>query len=58
MIIIDIACEISEAKTRSLMKKRDRALRKKDYDKVWRLDMAIDKSRSQTFSLSSWEIWV
>jgi hypothetical protein len=58
MIIIYIVRDISETVTISLIRRRDEALRRKDYDKVWKLDMAINKWRNRTFSLSSSEIWV
>lgn len=58
MIIIYIVRDISETVTISLIRRRDEALRRKDYDKVWKLDMTINKWRNRTFSLSSSEIWV
>ena len=58
MIIIYIARDISEIVTMSLIRRRDKALRRKDYEKVWKLDMTINKWRNRTFSLSSSEIWV
>lgn len=58
MIIIYIARDISETITMSLIRRRDAALRKKDYDKVWKLEMVINKWRNRTFTLSSSEIWV
>lgn len=58
MIIIYIVRDISEAKTKNLIRRRNKALRRKDYDKVWKFDMAIDKWRNRTFSLSSQELWV
>lgn len=58
MIIIYIVRDISETVTISLIRRRDEALRRKDYDKVWKLDMAINKWRNRTFTLSSSEIWV
>lgn len=58
MFIVYIVRDISEAKTRNLIRRRNRALCMKDYDKVWKINMAIDKWRNRTFSLSSQEIWV
>jgi hypothetical protein len=58
MIIIYIARDISETITMNLIRRRDAALRKKDYDKVWKLEMVINKWRNRTFTLSSSEIWV
>lgn len=52
MFIIYIARDIIEARTRSLIKKRDDAIRNKDYDKAWVLNMAIDKNVSRVTSLS------
>lgn len=58
MFIIYIVRDISEAKTKNLIRRRDRAILDKDYDKVWKINMAIDKWRNRTISLSSQEIWV
>lgn len=58
MFIIYIARDISEARTKNLIKRRDRALRNRDYDKVWKYDMAINKWRNRTFSLSSSSVGV
>lgn len=58
MIIIYIVRDISEAKTKNLIRRRNEALRRKDYDKVWKIDMAINKWRNRTISLTSQEIWV
>jgi hypothetical protein len=58
MFIIYIARDISEARTKALIKRRYNALKNKDYDKVWKYDMAINKWRNRTFSLSSYDIWV
>lgn len=37
-----IACTIIENKINNLMRKRDVALKHKDYDRVWKLNMEID----------------
>lgn len=58
MFIIYIARDISEAKTKSLIRRRKKALRNKDYDKVWKCNIAINKWRNRTFSLSALELWV
>ena len=52
MLIIYIIRDISEAKTKNLIRRREEALRRKDYDKVWKYDIAINKWRNRTFSLS------
>lgn len=53
MFIVYIASEISEVKTKNLIRRRNAALCNEDYDKAWKLDMAINKWRNRTFSLSS-----
>lgn len=58
MFIVYIATDISEAMTRSFIKRRDAALRNKDYDKAWKYEMAINKWRNRTFSLSSSNVGV
>lgn len=39
-----IAQAIIEAKIEKLTKKRDEALQRKEYDRVWMLNMSIDKN--------------
>lgn len=47
-----IARTIIEARIHSLIKKRDTALRNKDYEQAWIINMAIDKNRNRVISLS------
>lgn len=39
-----IACAILEAKIGRLTQKRDEALKSKNYDRAWKLNMEIDKN--------------
>lgn len=47
-----IARTIIEARIDNLTKKRDEALQKKDYDRVWILNMNIDKNVNRLISFS------
>jgi hypothetical protein len=58
MIIIYIGRNVIEARTKRLIRKRDRALVNKDYEKVWILNTKIDKNVNRLFSWSCYEIRV
>ena len=43
---------ITEARTNRLIEKRDQAIRNKDYDSAWKLDMKINKNVNRLISFS------
>lgn len=47
-----IAREIIQSRIEKLIEKRDTAIRHKDYDKVWRLNMKINKNVNRMISFS------
>lgn len=47
-----IAQKITEAKINNLIKKREIALQKKKYEKVWELNMQIDNHMNRLVTLS------
>lgn len=49
---------IVEARINSLIRKREIALRKKDYDRVWKINMAIDRNIYRLSGLTYFKIWV
>lgn len=54
----DIYCLLLESRIGNLIKKRDDALRRKDYKRVWMLTMKINKNISRLSRNSYWKIWV
>lgn len=57
-MIAAIATMIVEARINSLIRKREIALRKKDYDRVWKINMAIDRNVCRLGGLTYFKIWV
>lgn len=47
-----IACTLIESRIDNLIRKRDEALENKDYDRVWMLNMKIDKNVNRLVSFS------
>lgn len=41
-----------------LTQKRDEARQRKDYDRVWKLNMKIDKNKNRLMRCSYCKIWV
>jgi len=57
MLTIYIARELTEARINSLIRKRDTAIRNKDYDRVWKINMAIDRNIYRLSGLTYFKIW-
>lgn len=49
---------IIEDRIDNLIKKRDDAIRREDYDRAWKLNMKIDKNVNRLIRCSYYEIWV
>ena len=56
-MIIDIIAMIVENRIEGLMKKRDNAMDKKEYDRVWKINMKLDNNRNRLGSLTYWRLW-
>lgn len=45
-----IMCNILETRINDLIKKRDEAIRNEDYERVWKLNICIDKNINRLVS--------
>lgn len=52
-----IARVIIEDRIVNLTKKRDEALRRKDYDRAWKLNMKIENNMTRMINCSYFKIW-
>ena len=57
MLIADIVAMIVENRIESLIRKREDAIIKKDYDRAWKINMKIDKNVCRLGSLTYWRLW-
>lgn len=57
MLTLYIAREIIEARINSLIKKRDAAVKCRDYDRAWKLNMAIDRNIYRLSGLTYIKFW-
>lgn len=58
MLTIYIVREFTEARINSLIRKRDIAMRDGDYERAWKLNMAIDRNIYRLNGLTYFKFWV